>query len=53
VARTTVVAPANTLTRKDRVVEFFESYTFMALMAVILLALIGVFFFLRNKRPED
>jgi len=33
--------------------EFFESYWFMAIMAVLLLALIGVLLFLRNKRSEE
>jgi hypothetical protein len=33
--------------------EFMMEGWFLALMAVVLLALIGVFLFLRNKRPED
>lgn len=33
--------------------EFFESWTFMILMAVLLLGLIGVLLFLRSKRPEE
>jgi LPXTG-motif cell wall-anchored protein len=28
-------------------------WTFMGIMIVLLLALIGLFLFLRNKRPED
>jgi hypothetical protein len=33
--------------------EFFESWTFMGIMAVLLVALIGVLLYLRNKRAED
>jgi LPXTG-motif cell wall-anchored protein len=33
--------------------EFFQSWTFIVLMAVLLVALIGLLLFLRNKRPED
>ncbi len=33
--------------------EFFQSYTFMGIMAVLLIALIGVLLFLRSKRPEE
>lgn len=33
--------------------EFFSSYAFMGIMAVLLAALIGVLLYLRNKRPED
>jgi hypothetical protein len=32
---------------------FFQSWTFIILMAVILVALIGLLFYLRNQRPED
>lgn len=32
---------------------FFESYTFMALMGVLLVALIGVFIYMQNKKSED
>jgi hypothetical protein len=32
---------------------FFQSWTFMILMFVILVALIGLLFYLRNQRPED
>lgn len=39
--------------RKAGIMEFFESYWFMAIMAVLLLALIGVLLFLRNKRSEE
>lgn len=33
--------------------DFFSSWTFMLIMAVLLAALIGVLLYLRNKRPED
>jgi hypothetical protein len=33
--------------------DFMMEGWFLGLMVVILLALLGVFFFLRNKRPED
>jgi hypothetical protein len=33
--------------------SFFESWTFMILMAIILIALIGLLLYLRNQRPED
>jgi hypothetical protein len=33
--------------------EFLTSWTFMAIMAVLLVVLIGVLLFLRSKRPED
>ena len=33
--------------------EFIQSWPFMIMMAVLLLALIGVLLFLRNRRPED
>jgi len=33
--------------------EFFTSWTFFGIMAVLLLALIGVLLFLRSRRPED
>jgi LPXTG-motif cell wall-anchored protein len=33
--------------------EFMQSWTFIAIMAVLLLALIGLFFFLRNRQSED
>jgi hypothetical protein len=33
--------------------EFMMEGWFLALMAVVLLALIGVLLFLRNRRPED
>jgi hypothetical protein len=33
--------------------SFFYSWTFMILMVVILIALIGLLFYLRNQRPED
>lgn len=32
---------------------FFSSWTFMAIMAVLLIALIGLLFYLRNQREED
>jgi hypothetical protein len=33
--------------------EFMQEWWFLGLMAVILIALVGLFLFLRNKRPED
>jgi len=30
-----------------------EGYTFIIIMVVVLLALVGAFLFLRNRRPED
>lgn len=33
--------------------EFFESWTFMALMGVLLVVLIGVFLYLRNQRSDE
>ena len=33
--------------------EFFTSWGFMGIMALLLVVLIGVLLFLRNKRPED
>jgi hypothetical protein len=30
-----------------------QSWTFMGIMAVLLVVLIGVLLFLRSKRPED
>jgi hypothetical protein len=32
--------------------EFFQSWTFIGIMAVILVALIGLLLFLRNQRPD-
>jgi hypothetical protein len=32
---------------------WYQSWTFLILMFVLLLALIGLFFYLRNQRPED
>jgi hypothetical protein len=37
----------------DSIMDFFSSWTFMIIMAVLLIALIGVLLFLRNRRPED
>jgi len=37
----------------DSVMEFLTSWYFMGIMAVLLIALIGVLLFLRSKRPED
>ena len=39
--------------RKAGIMEFLQSWTFMAIMAVLLLVLIGVLLFLRSKRPEE
>jgi hypothetical protein len=33
--------------------EFITSWTFIIIMIIVLAALIGVFFFLRSRRPED
>ncbi len=33
--------------------SIFQEWWFMALMAVVLIALIGLFLYLRNQRPED
>jgi hypothetical protein len=33
--------------------EFFQSWTFIILMLVILIALVGLLFYLRSQRPED
>jgi hypothetical protein len=35
------------------IMEFLQSWTFMGIMAVLLVVLIGVLLFLRNKRPEE
>ncbi len=35
------------------ILDFVQSWTFMAIMGVLLLALIGLFFFLRNRQSED
>jgi hypothetical protein len=32
--------------------EFFSSWWFMGIMGVICVALIGVYMFLRNQRPD-
>ena len=37
----------------DSLWEFLTGWTFMAIMAVLLLVLIGVLLFLRSRRPED
>lgn len=33
--------------------EFFESWYFIGLMAVLLIGLIGVLMFLRNKKEDE
>jgi LPXTG-motif cell wall-anchored protein len=33
--------------------EFMQSWYFIGIMAVLLIALIGLFFFLRNRQSED
>lgn len=33
--------------------DFMTEWWFMGLMALILVALVGVLLFLRNKRPEE
>jgi hypothetical protein len=33
--------------------DFMQSWTFMILMIVILVGLIGLFLYLRNQRPEE
>ncbi|HEY7330434.1 MAG TPA: LPXTG cell wall anchor domain-containing protein [Gemmataceae bacterium] len=35
------------------IMDFLQSWTFMIIMAVLLIVLIGVLLFLRNKRSED
>jgi hypothetical protein len=35
------------------IMEFLQSWAFMGIMAVLLVVLIGVLLFLRNKRPEE
>jgi hypothetical protein len=35
------------------IMEFLQSWYFMGIMAVLLVVLIGVLLFLRNKRPEE
>jgi hypothetical protein len=35
------------------IMEFLTSWTFMIIMAVLLVALIGLLLFLRSRRPED
>ena len=37
----------------DAVWEFMMSWTFIIIMLIALIALIGVLLFLRNRRPED
>jgi len=32
--------------------DFFTSWTFIGIMAVVLVALIGLLLFLRNQRPD-
>jgi hypothetical protein len=32
--------------------DFFTSWTFIGIMAVLCIALIGVYMFLRNQRPD-
>jgi LPXTG-motif cell wall-anchored protein len=33
--------------------EFFQSWTWMIIMAVLLVALIGLFFYMRSKQGEE
>ncbi len=33
--------------------SFFESWTFIGIMALLLIGLLGVFFYLRNQKAED
>jgi hypothetical protein len=35
------------------IMDFLQSWTFMGIMAVLLIVLIGVLLFLRSKRPEE
>ena len=37
----------------DQIMEFMEDWRVLGALAVILLVLIGVFFYLRSRRPED
>lgn len=33
--------------------EFMQSWTFMIIMAVLLIVLVGLLFYLRNQREEE
>ena len=37
----------------DNIPEFMTTWTFMGIMIVVLIALIGLLMFLRSRRPED
>ena len=37
----------------DDIMNFLTSWTFMGIMGVLLVVLIGVLLFLRSRRPED
>ncbi len=37
----------------DSIWEFMQSWTFIIIMLIVLIALIGVLLFLRSRRPED
>jgi LPXTG-motif cell wall-anchored protein len=39
--------------RKERPMEIFDSWWFMIIMAVLLLGLVGVLMFLRNKKEDE
>jgi hypothetical protein len=41
------------LERTTGTMDFFSSWTFILLMVVLLVGLVGVLFYLRNQRPED
>ncbi len=37
----------------DQIWDFMQTWTFMIIMGVVLLALIGVFVFLRMRKTDD
>ena len=37
----------------DAIWDMMQSWTFIIIMAVLLVALIGLLIFLRSRRPED
>jgi len=37
----------------EQIMDFMNSWTFMIIMGVLLLALIGVFVFLRMRKTDD
>jgi hypothetical protein len=47
------LAPWSSPTKGTQVMEFFQSWTFIILMIVILVGLVVLLFVLRNRREED